>query len=97
MNASFQAGKDLKAGELCTVDPATGKIIPYTSSIPTQTVCPICRCVLCTCTSVPKTEHSEVKNYGWVCPVCGRGNSPFTSTCPCQPFPRYEVTCLGVS
>lgn len=21
---------------------------------------------------------------GWVCPVCGRGNSPFNSTCPCK-------------
>jgi len=20
---------------------------------------------------------------GWVCPVCGRGNAPTTSTCPC--------------
>jgi hypothetical protein len=23
---------------------------------------------------------------GWVCPVCGRGNSPFSSTCPCKSF-----------
>jgi hypothetical protein len=23
---------------------------------------------------------------GWVCPVCGTGNSPFSSTCPCKSF-----------
>lgn len=22
---------------------------------------------------------------GWVCPVCGGGNSPFASRCPCKP------------
>lgn len=21
---------------------------------------------------------------GWVCPICGRGLSPFTSACPCR-------------
>lgn len=30
--------------------------------------------------------------YGWVCPVCGRGNSPFTSTCPCKPI-DWKITC----
>jgi len=28
---------------------------------------------------------------GWVCPVCGRGNSPFSSTCPCKGFTSYPV------
>lgn len=26
-------------------------------------------------------------NYGWICPVCGRGNAPGTATCPCIPIP----------
>lgn len=30
---------------------------------------------------------------GWICPVCGRGNSPFSSSCPCKPFPQYNITC----
>lgn len=24
------------------------------------------------------------KQEGWICPVCGRGLSPWTSFCPCQ-------------
>ena len=30
--------------------------------------------------------------YGWLCPKCGRGNSPFTTTCPCQPL-DFKITC----
>ncbi len=32
--------------------------------------------------------------YGWICPICGRGNSPFTSTCPCKPWiQNLDITC----
>ncbi len=31
-------------------------------------------------------QHTTFGNYGWICPVCGRGLSPFTSFCPCKPF-----------
>jgi len=24
------------------------------------------------------------KMIGWICPVCGRGLSPFTAVCPCK-------------
>lgn len=30
---------------------------------------------------------------GWVCPVCGRGNAPLSTICPCRPLPPPEVTC----
>jgi hypothetical protein len=42
-----------------------------------------------------KTEKASEKPYdtsllGWKCPVCGRGNSPFNSTCPCvASYPPY--------
>jgi len=29
---------------------------------------------------------------GWICPVCGRGLSPFTNVCPCKPFPAPVPT-----
>ena len=49
-----------------------------------------------TTTPTHKSEHinSVFGNYGWICPVCGRGNSPYTSTCPCKPWvANWEVTC----
>lgn len=41
--------------------------------------------------SVSNTVNKPVQ-YGWICPVCGRGNSPSTSTCPCKPI-NWELTC----
>ena len=31
--------------------------------------------------------------FGWVCPICGRGLSPYTNVCPCQNGKGWEVTC----
>lgn len=34
----------------------------------------------------PVEENNNVKSFsvtGWICPVCGRGNSPLNMTCPC--------------
>ena len=31
--------------------------------------------------------------YGWVCPVCGRGLSPLTMVCPCNNGKGWEITC----
>lgn len=36
---------------------------------------------------VPNTDMT-----GWTCPICGRGNAPFTSTCPCIPLPIPDIT-----
>ena len=30
------------------------------------------------------TPQGFGKQEGWICPVCGRGLSPWTSFCPCQ-------------
>ena len=46
-------------------------------------------CAECRLGQASKTYH----NYGWICPVCGRGNAPYTSTCPCMGSISYEVTC----
>ena len=42
------------------------------------------------CENNQKIKASPI--YGWVCPVCGRGNSPYTTTCPCQPM-KLDITC----
>lgn len=38
------------------------------------------------------SEMNKGGLYGWICPVCGRGNSPFTTTCPCKPI-DIKITC----
>ena len=29
------------------------------------------------------------KQYGWVCPLCGRANAPWLNQCPCQPIKTW--------
>lgn len=48
-----------------------------------------------TTTAKPKNENSKllyasdkgVYLLGWVCPICGRGLSPYTSMCSCKGYP----------
>lgn len=42
-----------------------------------------------------KDEEEKPSLMGWVCPVCGRGLSPYTSVCPCKGFieGEWKVTC----
>lgn len=42
---------------------------------------------VCTC----EAEKPEHQLQGWICPVCGRGVSPFASTCNHGKF-DYTVT-----
>lgn len=47
-----------------------------------------------TTTAVEQNNHAIFYNYGWICPICGRGNSPFTPTCPCKSWiQNLEITC----
>ena len=36
-------------------------------------------------------EPSSFSLMGWICPVCGRGLSPYTDSCPC--VVNWEITC----
>lgn len=46
-------------------------------------------------TSEMKSETTNApKMTGWICPVCGRGLSTYTSVCPCKGIGKgWEVTC----
>ena len=44
-------------------------------------------------TITPPQIHSGAMT-GWVCPVCGRGLSPFTTFCPCKGYIKYDIECL---
>jgi hypothetical protein len=78
-----------------------------TTNVSTPQYCLVCGGLLPGCTwsginppkwcECPKTPVDPViknvyYNYGWICPVCGAGLSPFTSQCPCK-FPTYKITC----
>ena len=41
-----------------------------------------------------KSIQHRVGATGWVCPICGRGLSPFTAVCPCNGMGKnIEITC----
>lgn len=42
---------------------------------------------------LPSAEPEQGGLSGWICPVCGRGLSPFTSVCPCNNGKGWEITC----
>lgn len=45
-------------------------------------------------TPVQTETNDPPKMYGWVCPVCGRGLSPYTNVCPCKGWDKgWKITC----
>jgi uncharacterized OB-fold protein len=48
-------------------------------------------------TQAEKSKHETInapKMTGWICPVCGRGLSPYVSVCPCKNgLKGWEITC----
>lgn len=67
------------------------KICPKTGN-----KCESSGCVENVCILLPDTTKAEqfpgFPNYGWLCPKCGRGLSPYTNTCPCVPLPPPQIT-----
>ena len=43
--------------------------------------------------SSAQPEQQIPQMRGWVCPVCGRGLSPYTSVCPCNNGKGWKITC----
>lgn len=44
------------------------------------------------CNKKVETEQTKPQFVGWLCPVCGRGNSPFSAVCPCKGWDN-TITC----
>ncbi len=44
----------------------------------------------------PSQHAVQFYSYGWICPVCGRGNAPFSNVCPCQDQISYSYGAGGV-
>jgi len=44
-------------------------------------------------TNPPAEKTNSPKMIGWICPVCGRGLSPFTTMCPCKGWKGWDITC----
>ena len=48
-------------------------------------------------TGTSKSESYNVPAMqGWVCPVCGRGLSPYIRVCPCKDVKGWDITCQTV-
>ena len=51
--------------------------------------------LMSTDTTNPPTEKANPpKMVGWICPVCGRGLSPFTTMCPCKGWKGWDTACM---
>lgn len=41
-------------------------------------------------TSSNKSKNKNKMIYGWICPVCGKGVSPYTDYCNCK-YNEYSI------
>lgn len=42
---------------------------------------------------IENLPSAQPEQKGWICPVCGRGLSPYTTVCPCKNGEGWEITC----
>lgn len=46
---------------------------------------------------IEDTNGNGGGSVGWICPVCGRGLSPYTNFCPCKGWGKMILTCETTS
>lgn len=64
----------------------------YFSDTRPSDYCPDCEATEAIKVNLKATYVEMEPQVGWICPVCGRGLSPWTNCCPCKVSSEINIT-----